>query len=236
PAVFAMRCSMRCALMLCVVVSAGALRAEDAKQSDGTRSVPTTASFELDVMPILTAKGCNQGACHGKSRGQNGFQLSLLGFDPDFDYAALTQQARGRRVFPAAPERSLVLHKAAAILPHGGGVRLEPGSPDYNVVLNWISQGAPRRVENEPKLISVGWAVPTDGSNEAVGTAHPTSERFVQPREQFQLAVTATYSDGSTRDVTGRTQFQSSEAAIVSVDAGGLVKAGPIPGEATVMA
>src|SRR5436190_1702225 len=133
-------------------------------------------SFELDIQPILTARGCNQGACHGKSRGQNGFQLSLLGFDADFDYAALTQQARGRRIFPAAPERSLVLHKAAAILPHGGGVRLEPGSPDYNAVLNWIAQGAPRRVENEPKLVSVGWAVPTEGSDVAVGTAHPTSE------------------------------------------------------------
>src|SRR6476620_4477017 len=123
--------------------------------ADATRSAPATLSFELDVMPILTARGCNQGACHGKSRGQNGFQLSLLGFDPDFDYAALTQQARGRRVFIAAPERSLLLQKATATLPHGGGVRLEPGSADYEVVLKWIAAGAPRRVENEPKLVSV---------------------------------------------------------------------------------
>src|SRR5262245_46686849 len=36
-------------------------------------------SFELDVQPILTSRGCNAGACHGKARGQNGFQLSLLG-------------------------------------------------------------------------------------------------------------------------------------------------------------
>src|SRR5215831_18784447 len=102
-------------------------------------------SFELDVQPILTARGCNQGACHGKSRGQNGFQLSLLAFDPDFDFAALTQQARGRRVFPAAPERSLLLQKATAALPHGGGVRIEPGSPEHDLVLQWISAGAPRR-------------------------------------------------------------------------------------------
>src|SRR3954469_5059501 len=183
-----MRCSMRYALMLCVVGLAAALRAEDAKQLDGTRSVPTTeVSFELDVMPILTAKGCNQGACHGKARGQNGFQLSLLGFDPDFDYAALTQQARGRRVFPAAPERSLVLQKATAALAHGGGVRLEPGSADYEVILKWIAAGAPRRIENEPKLVSVTVAEP---------------ERFLQPGEEFSLRVTATYSDGSTRDVT----------------------------------
>src|SRR4051812_486772 len=81
-----------------------------ADDGDGTRSVPARdLSFELDVQPILTARGCNQGACHGKSRGQNGFQLSLLAFDPEFDYAALTQQARGRRVFPASPERSLIL-------------------------------------------------------------------------------------------------------------------------------
>src|SRR6185295_19324026 len=91
-------------------------------------------SFELDVLPIFTARGCNQGACHGKARGQNGFQLSLLAFDPDFDFAALTQQARGRRVFPAAPDRSLLMQKATATLPHGGGLRLEPGSPDYQLL------------------------------------------------------------------------------------------------------
>src|SRR5262249_26450771 len=157
--------------------------------------------------------GCNQGACHGKSRGQNGFQLSLLAFDPDFDYAALTQQARGRRVFPAAPERSLILQKASAVLPHGGGVRLEPGSADYETVLRWIAEGASRRVENEPKLlaVAVGWdqraeraqAHRDKESNAGVPAAeaalsHPT-ERFLQPGGEFQLAVTATYSDGSTR-------------------------------------
>src|SRR5687767_3602698 len=111
------------ALIFCATVFGGGV----VLAGDGTRSVPATevprsrfglVSFELDVMRILTAKGCNQGACHGKARGQNGFQLSLLGFDPDFDFAALTQQARGRRVFPAAPERSLVLQKATASLAH----------------------------------------------------------------------------------------------------------------------
>ena len=54
---------------------------------DGARQLPVT--FEKDVQPILTRYGCNAGQCHGKSRGQNGFQLSLLGFDSDFDFAAL---------------------------------------------------------------------------------------------------------------------------------------------------
>src|SRR3954471_20874242 len=84
-------------------------------------------SFELDVVPVLTKAGCNAGACHGKARGQNGFQLSLLGFDRDFDYAAIVQEARGRRVFPAAPERSLLLLKPTAQVPHGGGRRLKEG-------------------------------------------------------------------------------------------------------------
>jgi hypothetical protein len=178
-------------------------------------------SFERDIQPILTARGCNQGACHGKSRGQNGFQLSLLAFDPDFDYAALTQQGRGRRVFPAAPDRSLILLKATATLPHGGGQRLEPGGDDYNLLLSWITQGTPRRVANEPTLVSVAVA--------------PT-EQFLKPEQEIQLAVTATYSDRTTRDVTSRTQYQSSEMGIVSVTPAGLVKAGPIPGEATIMA
>ena len=178
-------------------------------------------SFERDIQPILTARGCNQGACHGKSRGQNGFQLSLLAFDPDFDFAALTQQARGRRVFPAAPERSLILLKGTATLPHGGGQRLEPSGDDYNVLLAWITQGAPRRVQNEPTLASVA--------------VSPT-EQFLKAGEEVQLVVTATYSDGSTRDVTSRTQYQSSEMGLVGVSPTGLVKAGPIPGEATIMA
>lgn len=191
------------------------LHAEDAANQ------PRPVSFELDIQPILTAHGCNQGACHGKARGQNGFQLSLLAFDPDFDYGALTQQARGRRIFPAAPERSLLLEKATARLPHGGGVRLEPGTADYDAVVAWIAQGAPRKNAEEPKLVSV---------------VASESERFLKPGESFALKVTGTYSDGSSRDVTGRTQFQSSEMGICAVDSSGMVKAGPVPGEATVMA
>src|SRR5213596_2151770 len=88
-------------------------------------------TFERDIQPILTKAGCNAGACHGKARGQNGFQLSLLGFDRDFDYNALAREGRGRRVFPEAAEFSLLLRKPATELPHGGGKRLTPGSPAY---------------------------------------------------------------------------------------------------------
>ncbi len=178
-------------------------------------------SFELDVMPILTARGCNQGACHGKARGQNGFQLSLLGFDPDFDFAALTQNARGRRIFPAAPERSLLLLKGSGQFPHGGGVRLAQESEDFALLLRWLQQGFPRRLADEPTL---------------VGIEVSPLEKFLRPEETQALSVIATYSNGSQRDVTGRASFQSSESAIVSVDVAGVMKAGPLPGEASVMA
>jgi hypothetical protein len=186
-----------------------------------TLRAETPVSFELDVQPILTARGCNQGACHGKQRGQNGFQLSLLGFDPDFDHAALTMNARGRRVFPAAPDRSLLLLKATARLPHGGGERIPRDSDDYQTLLGWVAQGVPRRVEGEPKL---------------TGVSISESQRLLKPGESFGLAITAHYSDGASRDVTARTAFQSNESAIVAVDDAGRVTAGPLPGEAAIMA
>src|SRR5438067_7385492 len=112
---------VRSAILLAVVAPlalTGAVRAAD-------------VTFERDVLPVLTRLGCNAGACHGKARGQNGFQLSLLGFDPDFDHDALTREGRGRRVFPASPGDSLLLRKATAQVPHGGGRRLEPDGPYY---------------------------------------------------------------------------------------------------------
>src|SRR3954466_14358732 len=100
-------------------------------------------NFANQIVPIFTKAGCNAGGCHGKSSGQNGFKLSLLGFEPTEDYEHLIKEARGRRIFPAAPERSLLLLKATGELPHGGGKRLEPGSEDYHLIVRWISQGMP---------------------------------------------------------------------------------------------
>ncbi|MFM8574159.1 MAG: hypothetical protein ACKOAU_21360, partial [Pirellula sp.] len=111
--------------------------------------------FELDIQPILTARGCNSGPCHGKSRGQNGFALSLLGFDSDMDFRSIVTDARGRRVQPAAPADSLLLQKATAQLPHGGGKKLEIDSPDYQTLIQWIQSGFQRTSESDPVLTQV---------------------------------------------------------------------------------
>src|SRR5262245_15225981 len=83
-------------------------------------------SFVNDVMPVLTKAGCNVGVCHAKAGGgQNGFQLSLLGFEPPEDYEHLAKEGQSRRLFFAAPDRSLLLLKGSGQVPHGGGVRLD---------------------------------------------------------------------------------------------------------------
>jgi len=177
--------------------------------------------FELDIMPLLTADGCNAGGCHGKARGQNGFALSLLGFDPDFDFAAIVNEARGRRLFPSQPERSLILQKASGQSPHGGGIRWAAGGPEYRMVVQWIRAGMPRVDASDPVLVSIELS------------PHP---RPLKPQETEHIQVTAKYSDGSQRNVTTTSAFQSNEPGVVGVSEDGLVKAGELPGEATIMA
>ena len=177
--------------------------------------------FERDVQPVLTRFGCNAGACHGKARGQNGFQLSLLGFDPQFDYEALTREARGRRIFLPDPEQSLFLQKPTGQIPHGGGKRLAKDSAAYHLLLDWIRQGLPREIPGKPDLVNV--------------TVTP-DEKILGYNASLPLKVTAHYSDGSTRDVTEMAAYQSNESAIAAVDAAGQVKTNNIVGEAAVMA
>ena len=101
-------------------------------------------SFVNEIVPVLTKAGCNAGVCHAKAgNGQNGFQLSLLGFEPLEDFEHLVKEGRGRRLFSAAPDRSLLLLKASGQVPHGGGVRLDASSESYALLREWIRQGAP---------------------------------------------------------------------------------------------
>ena len=97
-------------------------------------------TFLNDVSPILTKAGCNAGACHAKAgMGQRGFRLSLLGFEPAEDYEYIVKEGKGRRVFPTAPEQSLLVLKAANIVPHGGGQKLDPKSESIKTLLRRIA-------------------------------------------------------------------------------------------------
>ena len=163
-------------------------------------------SFLNDVVPVLTRYGCNSGGCHGKATGQNGFQLSLLGFEPDFDHVALLREGRGRRVFPGAPDRSLLLAKAVGRVPHGGGSRLTTDSEDYQILSQWILAGAPGPQPDEPTIERV--------------TVSPGSQVVAQ-NSAIDLQVMAHYSDGHSRDVTRRALYETNLPTVAEVsDAG----------------
>jgi hypothetical protein len=177
--------------------------------------------FANDVVPVLSRYGCNAGGCHGKASGQNGFKLSLFGFDPAFDYNAIVLAARGRRVFPAAPEQSLLLVKATGAAPHGGGQRLEPDGEPYQLLLRWIEQGLPASSPDAPVVSKL--------------VVEPAG-RVLHADDEQQLAVLAEYSDGSRRDVTRQAQYASNLDLVAAVDERGLVRCGSQTGEAAVMA
>ncbi len=178
-------------------------------------------SFENEVIPVFTKLGCNAGGCHGKADGQNGFRLSLLGFYPKEDYEFLVFEDRGRRVFPADPEFSLLLQKPANILPHGGGKRMSPGSYEWDLVSRWIQQGMPAGSAEDPVLDHI--------------EVHPSSRMMNFGSEQ-QLSVTAHYSDGSVHDVTRLCSFEANHTEMASSTIKGRVTVESFPGEVAMMA
>src|SRR3954451_9990693 len=79
---------------------------------------PQHYSFRNHVQPVLAKFGCSSGACHGAAAGQNGFKLSLRGYDDLGDWRALTRGAMGRRIVPQDPSASLLLQKPTGVVPH----------------------------------------------------------------------------------------------------------------------
>src|SRR5881409_4042982 len=59
---------------------------------------PPKLSFVKDIVPIFTKSGCANSNCHGSIRGQNGFKLSLFGYEPELDYDAIVKAQDGRRI------------------------------------------------------------------------------------------------------------------------------------------
>lgn len=204
-----------------IQITRGAEKLEIPVVVKGFGSTGRGVDFRTEVMPLLSKHGCNAGGCHGKASGQNGFRLSLFGFDTAFDYEAIAKEARGRRLFPANPDASLFLLKGAGKVPHGGGNRLPAHSADYQVVRRWIAAGAPASAPEVPKVTKL--------------RVTPT-EAVLKPDQLQQLAVIAEYSDGSRRDVTRQSEFFSNLDVVASVDADAGVKAGKESGEAAIMA
>ena len=201
-----------------------------ARYSDKVAQVPVKTeavavnlpiNFANQIVPIFTKLGCNGGGCHGKASGQNGFKISLLGFEPEVDFNALVKEARGRRVFPAAPDYSLLLRKATGQLPHGGGKRMEMGSDEYKLVRRWIAAGMPYGNASDPVVTRI--------------SVYP-EHRILSRHNKQQFAVYAHYSDGTIEDATRRAQYESNDTEIATVESTGLVHTQGMSGEAAIMA
>lgn len=181
---------------------------------------PPPVSFEQQIIPLLTKATCNSGGCHGKSGGQNGFQLSVFGFDPEADFRALTMETKGRRVFPAAPADSLLLRKATGTMPHGGGGKIAEGSLPYRRLLRWVREGTPLRTEAVAPVVRI--------------EVEPTEQVLALEGSQ-QLRVTAVDEKGERRCVTAEAEYESNAPTIAGVDRRSLVQAGKIPGQAAIL-
>jgi hypothetical protein len=180
----------------------------------------TPINFPNQIVPIFTKAGCNAGGCHGKASGQNGFRLSLLGFEPTEDYEHLVKEARGRRLFPSAPENSLLLLKSVGALPHGGGKRLEPDSNDYSLLVRWIKQGMPYGKPTDPTVARIE-VLP--------------KERTMSFDGEQQLVVLAHYTDGSTEDVTRSALYEPNDKEMARTEESGKVQLFNQPGDVAVM-
>src|SRR5207302_818837 len=166
-------------------------------------------TFRNHVQPVLAKLGGSSGACHGAPAGQNGFKLSLRGYDDEGDYLALTRNALGRRIVPSDPGRSLLLLKPTGAVPHKGGKRFDVGSLEYRVLAEWIAAGTPGPKPDDPRIdhlqILPEHAVLTPGANQ-------------------QLLVRAHFSDGHAEDVTRWAKYTAANASVTQVDDDGKVQ------------
>jgi hypothetical protein len=159
--------------------------------------------FVRDIEPLLSKVGCNAGTCHGSAKGKNGFKLSLRGYDPEFDYQALVNDLSGRRFNRVNVDESLMLSKPTGEVPHEGRQVIKPKSREYNLIRDWIAEGA-------------SYEDPAAGRANKIEIL-PNEVEIDLPGRTQQLLVVATYPDGSTRDVTREAVFESSNSDVASI-------------------
>lgn len=181
---------------------------------------PPQVSFQHEIIPLLTKGRCNSGGCHGKAEGQNGFKLSLLGYDWSSDYDALIKEGKGRRVDLAHPDRSMLLVKGAALVPHGGGRKIELGTPGFKRLQRWLADGAPRTLSNELPIVRIE----VEPAN-VIMTAASTQ----------QLRVTAIDEAGGRRCCTVEADYFSNAEHVVGADSRGLLRSSEISGSAAIL-
>ncbi|MGL5096201.1 MAG: DUF1549 domain-containing protein, partial [Planctomycetia bacterium] len=185
------------------ITAAAAGRSASVQATVKDADKPFVYSFRNHIQSILTKNGCNSGACHGAAAGKKGFRLSLRGYDAEGDHLILTRQTRGRRVDLHDPSNSLIVTKATAVVPHGGGQRINPVSSEYQALVQWIAAGAVPPKPEDPRMTRL----------EVLPNSVVLPQQAVQ-----QLIVRAHFSDGRIEDVTRWAKYTSADASVAQVD------------------
>ncbi len=176
----------------------------------GQMSIRRPVQFESEVLVALSKQGCNSGACHGSPSGKGGFRLSLRAFDLKLDELTLIREDFGRRVNLIEPAKSLLLTKPMMKVAHGGGRQLHKEDEAYTILHEWITRGAQADPAETPRVTRL-----------EVFPSEKQIRRVIDGSQQ--LAVTAHFEDGSSRDVTHLAAYESSNVEVASVTAKGQV-------------
>jgi hypothetical protein len=177
----------------------------------GDKASDMNVRFSPDIISILTTKGCNGSGCHGSPAGQNGFKLSLFGYNLEADYDMIVKAANGRRVDLLKPDNSLILRKPSFKTPHGGGKVLPEDSQEYKTILAWLQQGA---------------KVETGGARLTKLEVYPKERILTGPGATQSLVLLGELSDGSTRDMTREVRYTTGDESVATVSPEGVVTSG----------
>lgn len=182
----------------------------------------STPSFTRHVVPLFGKLGCNNRACHGSFQGQNGFRLSLFGFEPEQDLKELTQdEGDGPRINLSSPEMSLALLKPTGQVDHDGGKRMDVDDWQYRMFRRWIADGARYEASSEARLVRLN--------------VEPREVVLALPQSKAALRAVAHFSDGTSEDVTALTIFTSNDSGIADVSDSGEVSR-VRPGDTSIVA
>lgn len=169
-----------------------------------------SVNFSQDLLSIFTQKSCNSPSCHGAIAGQNGFKLSLFGYDPEADYQMIVKAKDGQRVNLPDPEQSLILLKPSASIPHGGGQVLPTDSHEYRTLLTWLKQGAKYNADG-PRVTRL--------------EIFPKERILVGVGSTQSWSVVGHLSDGTTRDMSREVRYQTGDPGVSTIGPEGISKA-----------
>ncbi len=190
------------------VATATVTTATPAAGTTATTAAAGTPDYVQDVQPILARLGCSAGTCHGAAKGKNGFKLSLRSYDPIFDLRAFTDDHASRRVNLASPDDSLMLMKATGAVPHEGGALIKDvNHPYYKTIRGWIAGGAKLNL-SVPRVASIDLS--------------PKNPTLAKDGQTVAMKVIATYTDGSTRDVTDLAFIESGNTEVAATNREGV--------------